>query len=133
LTLRDAHWDDAARTAFHAECDGMTESAVLAVQPDALHLFHAGRAWRFECASDHRQRAAAGGSGDITAPLTGRIVHVAVRAGDAVQAGQRLAVLEAMKMEHTLTAPLAGTVAEVCAQAGGQAVKGALLLRIEGA
>jgi len=50
-----------------------------------------------------------------------------------VQAGQRLMVLEAMKMEHTLTAPVAGVVAEVCVQAGGQSSKGALLMRIEAA
>jgi len=131
LALRDARWLDAARSAFSAECDGITESAVLALQADALHLFHAGRAWRFERVSERKSRAAEGGSGAVTAPLTGRIVEVAVRAGETVQAGQRLLVLEAMKMEHTLTAPIAGVVAEVCAQAGGQSAKGALLLRIE--
>ncbi|MCL1962280.1 MAG: biotin/lipoyl-binding protein [Desulfovibrionaceae bacterium] len=131
LALRDARWLDAARSAFSAECDGMAESAVLALQGDALHLFHAGRAWSFERVSERKRREAAGGSGAVTAPLTGRIVDVAVRQGDVVQAGQRLLVLEAMKMEHTLTAPVAGLVAEVRAQAGGQASRGALLLRIE--
>jgi len=131
LALRDARWLDTARSAFSAECDGMVDSAVLALQAEALHLFHAGRAWSFERVSERKSRAAEGGSGAVTAPLTGRIVDVAVREGEAVQAGQRLLVLEAMKMEHTLTAPVAGVVAEVLAQAGGQASKGALLLRIE--
>ena len=80
---------------------------------------------------ERKPRGAQGGSGAVMAPLTGRIVEVAVREGDTVQAGQRLLVLEAMKMEHTLTAPLAGTVAEVRAQTGGQSTVGALLLRIE--
>ncbi|MDM0018472.1 acetyl/propionyl/methylcrotonyl-CoA carboxylase subunit alpha [Variovorax saccharolyticus] len=131
LALRDARWNDAERTAFSAECDGMVESAVLALQADAVQLFHAGRAWSFERVSERKSRVAAGGGGAVTAPLTGRIVDVAVREGETVQAGQRLVVLEAMKMEHTLTAPIAGVVAEVCVQAEGQSSKGALLLRIE--
>ncbi|SEA37949.1 biotin carboxylase N-terminal domain-containing protein [Variovorax sp. YR216] len=131
LALRDAQWHDADRTAFSVECDGMLESAVLALQADAVQLFHAGRAWSFERVSERKSRVAEGGGGAVTAPLTARIVDVAVRAGETVQAGQRLVVLEAMKMEHTLTAPIAGVVAEVCVQAGGQASKGTLLLRIE--
>ncbi|MDR2154411.1 MAG: biotin/lipoyl-binding protein, partial [Burkholderiaceae bacterium] len=116
---------------FSIECDGIAESLTLAAQPDAIHLFHANRAWSFERVSEHKSRAGESASGAITAPLTGRIVEVAVREGETVQAGQRLVVLEAMKMEHLLTAPAAGTVAEVRAAAGGQATKGALLLRIE--
>ena len=46
-------------------------------------------------------------------------------------AGERLLVLEAMKMEHTLTAPFTGVVRELLAQAGGQALKGALLMQVE--
>ena len=131
LSLRDARWDSADRSVISVECDGMVESAVLAVQVDALHLFHAGRAWHLERVSERKSRVAEGGGGAVTAPLTGRIVEVAVREGDTVLAGQRLVILEAMKMEHTLTASVAGIVAEVCVQAGGQSSKGALLLRIE--
>jgi geranyl-CoA carboxylase alpha subunit len=113
------------------ECDGLVEQLVLAPQGDELHVFQAGRAWRFERVNERKRREAAGGGGAVTAPLTGRIVEVAVREGDTVQLGQRLLALEAMKMEHTLTAPIAGKVVEVCVAAGGQASKGALLLRIE--
>ena len=132
-TLRHAAWQDESLDTLHAECDGVTERILVARQPDALHCFHAGRIWRFDCVSDRTPRNAAVGNGAVTAPLTGRIVEVAVATGDLVQAGQRLVVLEAMKMEHTLTAPLAGVVAEVTAQAGGQSTLGALLLRIEAA
>ncbi|MBB3179308.1 biotin carboxylase N-terminal domain-containing protein [Variovorax sp. Sphag1AA] len=131
FALRGAEWSNTDRTAFSVECDGMVERSVLALQADAVHLFHAGRAWTFERVSERKSRVAEGGGGAVTAPLTGRIVDVAVREGDTVQAGQRLVVLEAMKMEHTLTAPIAGVVVEVCVQAGGQSSKGALLLRIE--
>ncbi|GAB2472366.1 biotin carboxylase N-terminal domain-containing protein [Comamonas humi] len=130
FTLRDAYWNDAQRISLHAECDGMAESVVLAEEEDAFHLFHAGRAWHLARVNDRKSRAEHGGGGRITAPLTGRVVEVAVRNGDTVEAGQRLLVLEAMKMEHTLTAPIAGQVMELNASAGSQASKGALLLRI---
>jgi geranyl-CoA carboxylase alpha subunit len=129
--IAHARWLEAGAVLV-AECDGVTETAVCALHDDgALALFHAGRAHRFAAVDPHRGRAQAVGGGAVTAPLTGRIIEVAVRAGDQVAAGQRLAVLEAMKMEHQLTAPIAGRVADLCAQAGGQATKGALLLRIE--
>jgi 3-methylcrotonyl-CoA carboxylase alpha subunit len=54
-----------------------------------------------------------------------------VAAGDRVAQGQRLAVLEAMKMEHALTAPFDGVVAEVLAAEGAQVEAGAPLLRLE--
>ena len=131
FTLRDAQWDDASRAAFRVECDGVTESLTLAAQAGAIELFHAGRAWSFERVSEHKSRVAEGASGQVTAPLTGRVVQVAVRQGQTVQAGQPLVTLEAMKMEHLLTAPLAGVVGQVCVAPGGQAAKGALLLSIE--
>ncbi len=62
--------------------------------------------------------AAAGGGNRVAAPMTGRIVVVKVAAGDAVEAGQELLVMEAMKMELSLKAPRKGTVASVHAGVG---------------
>ena len=131
LVLHQPQWTDASRSALRAECDGMQESCVIAMDDASVQLWHAGRTWRLDRVSERRQAEAASGGGAVTAPLTGRVVDVAVREGDSVQAGQRLVVLEAMKMEHTLTAPIDGRVAEVLVAAGGQTSKGALLLRIE--
>ena len=64
--------------------------------------------------------AAAAGSGAILAPMPGKVIAVDVAEGDRVTAGQRLMVLEAMKMEHALTAPFDGTVTELSAATGGQ-------------
>lgn len=64
-----------------------------------------------------------GGSDQVLASMDGAMVDVMVKAGDVVEAGQTLAVLEAMKMEHPLKAGVAGTIAEVLVQAGDQ-VKG---------
>ena len=53
-----------------------------------------------------------------------------VKPGDKVQAGDRLAVLEAMKMEHRLTAPFDGTVEAVSSEAGAQVADGMLLVTL---
>jgi len=69
--------------------------------------------------------------GDILAPMPGKVIAVDVTEGQPVEAGQRLMVLEAMKMEHALTAPFAGTVAELAAREGQQVQVEALLARVE--
>ncbi|MFB2532521.1 biotin carboxylase N-terminal domain-containing protein [Paracoccus sp. p4-l81] len=71
------------------------------------------------------------GSGLTLAPMPGLVKAVFVSAGQAVATGDRLAILEAMKMEHTLTASRDGTVAEVLAAAGDQVEAGAPLIRLE--
>ena len=73
------------------------------------------------------------GDGAILSPMPGRIIAVAVAAGDVVAKGQILVTLEAMKMEHGLVAPFDGTVAALSAVEGAQVGEGALLVRIEAA
>ena len=68
--------------------------------------------------------------GRLTAPMPGKVVSFAVKAGDAVTKGQALAVMEAMKMEHTIAAPADGTVAELLFAPGDQVTEGAELLRL---
>ena len=63
--------------------------------------------------------------------MPGRIISVDVKQGDPVTAGQKLLVLEAMKMEQAILAPFDGVVAELKAIAGAQVSEGALLVRIE--
>ena len=77
----------------------------------------------------HAGEAAAEG-GRLTAPMPGKVVSFAVKAGDAVKKGQALAVMEAMKMEHTIAAPVDGTVAELLYAPGDQVNEGAELLRL---
>ena len=76
-------------------------------------------------------RGAAEG-GRLTAPMPGKVVSFAVKAGDKVSKGQALAVMEAMKMEHTIAAPADGTVAELLYAPGDQVAEGAELLSIAG-
>ena len=58
------------------------------------------------------------------------MISYLVKAGDAIKTGQPLAVLEAMKMEHTIAAPRDGTVAELLFAPGDQVTEGAELLKI---
>jgi 3-methylcrotonyl-CoA carboxylase alpha subunit len=71
--------------------------------------------------------------GAVRAPMHGKVVAILVETGDAVRRGQRIAVIEAMKMEHALTAPFDGTVGEITAEVGGQVAEGAIVLRIDAA
>jgi biotin carboxyl carrier protein len=63
--------------------------------------------------------------------MHGKVLAVEVKTGDRVAKGQRLVVIEAMKMEHALNASAAGVVAEVAIAAGDQVAEGARLLVIE--
>ena len=74
------------------------------------------------------QDAAIGGN--LAAPMPGKLLSFAVKVGEQVQAGQVLAVMEAMKMEHTVAAPASGTVAELLYAPGDQVAEGAPLLRL---
>jgi biotin carboxyl carrier protein len=100
--------------------------------------------WRFELDVDSEARArlreratsaradaARGGPSELRAIIPGRVVSVEVAEGDAVEAGGRLLVLEAMKMQNELKAPRAGTVARVAVGAGQTVELGDLLLVIE--
>ncbi len=69
--------------------------------------------------------------GRLTAPMPGKVIALLAKAGDAVTAGQALAVMEAMKMEHTLNAPRDGIVAELLYAVGDQVAEGAELLKLE--
>jgi 3-methylcrotonyl-CoA carboxylase alpha subunit len=68
--------------------------------------------------------------GRLTAPMPGKVVSFSVKAGDQVKKGQALAVMEAMKMEHTIAAPQDGEVGELLFSPGDQVAEGAELLRL---
>ena len=78
-----------------------------------------------------RARAGAAGGGDaVVSPMQGTVLKVEVADGDAVEAGQVLCVVEAMKMENELTAHRAGTVAELSVAAGGGVTNGQVICRV---
>jgi 3-methylcrotonyl-CoA carboxylase alpha subunit len=97
---------------------------------DRVIVFSEGGYFEFE--HGHRGSGTASAhDGDIVAPMPGKVIAVDVTQGQTVEAGQRLLVLEAMKMEHALTAPFAGTVSELTVSEGNQVQVEALLARVE--
>jgi len=68
--------------------------------------------------------------GQLTAPMPGKVIAFLAAAGEQVKRGQPLAVMEAMKMEHTITSPRDGTVAELLYAVGDQVDEGGELLRL---
>ena len=113
-------WGDAPR--LFSQLDWQGETAHLFTPQGATRitvldpLAHAGEA--------------AQEAGRLTAPMPGKVVSFAVKAGDAVKAGQALAVMEAMKMEHTIHAPKDGVVAELLYAPGDQVADGAELIKL---
>ena len=103
--------------------------------PDGVYAFAGGRQAYVQLI-DPLERSAGGpeeGDGGVRAPMHGRVAALYVVEGDAVEAGQRLAVVEAMKMEHALTAPFAGVVREIVSAVGEQVEMGERILRVEAA
>ncbi|MEL6486895.1 MAG: biotin/lipoyl-containing protein, partial [Pseudomonadota bacterium] len=98
---------------------------------DELLWFSLGnaKAYRVKVVRGTGQASAADGA--ILAPMPGKVIAVDVSEGDVVTAGQRLMVLEAMKMEHALTAPFDGTVTGLDASEGGQVQVDAVLCVVE--
>jgi 3-methylcrotonyl-CoA carboxylase alpha subunit len=99
---------------------------------DETYVLRAGRQTRVRI-KDFSSGSAQLGSADglINAPMHGRVLEVLVIAGDQVTNGQRVAVIEAMKMEHTLRAPFDGVVTGISVEAGTQVVEGAEIMVIE--
>jgi 3-methylcrotonyl-CoA carboxylase alpha subunit len=71
------------------------------------------------------------GNGAVLAPMHGKVLAIEVAKGERVRKGQRLAVVEAMKMEHTLHAHADGIVADVAVEPGAQLSEGARILTID--
>ena len=77
-----------------------------------------------------KRGGAAGGSGDLTAQMPGQVRELLAAEGDAVERGQPILLLEAMKMEIRVTAPVAGTVKRLLVKAGDVVERGQRLAEI---
>lgn len=80
---------------------------------------------------DPSASASSGKAGALTAPMPGNVIAVVAKAGDNVSEGDRLLVMEAMKMEHAITAAQDGVIAEMLVSEGDQVEQGALLVRMQ--
>jgi 3-methylcrotonyl-CoA carboxylase alpha subunit len=143
LNVADADGDVSGVLAFREDGDALHISFVqqqVRVQvfheaqghEDVAHVFAPQGATRITVvdALAHAGEAQEAG-GRLTAPMPGKVVSFAVAAGDKVKAGQPLAVMEAMKMEHTIAAPADGEVLELLYAPGDQVAEGEELLKLK--
>jgi 3-methylcrotonyl-CoA carboxylase alpha subunit len=121
--------------AGHAEVsvDGVVAAAdSLAIDgPGAVYVLRHGRQTIVKLKDVEIDVEHLDGDGLVRAPMHGKLLAILVEPGAAVIKGQRLAVIEAMKMEHSLLAPVAGRVSEIAASAGSQIAEGAKIMVIE--
>jgi geranyl-CoA carboxylase alpha subunit len=117
----------------HLDIDGCRQELGFCVgAADTVHLAVAARTLTLRNVLAAAPEQAQGGSGGrVAAPMHGVLVELLVQPGDPVEPGGRLAVLEAMKMQHELLAPVGGTVREVSARAGQQVAADDVLIVIE--
>ena len=125
-------WQQAGDGAFDVQFAGQRLRAQVHVLGEQCHVFAPQGAAVLGLADPlaHAGEVQSEG-GRLTAPMPGKVVSFAVKAGDKVSKGQPLAVMEAMKMEHTIAAPGDGVVAELLYAPGDQVTEGSELLRLE--
>jgi biotin carboxyl carrier protein len=135
LTLRTAEgtvtWDarPAGASLWVLSRDGTDVRAFVARDKAGTWVHVLGRAWLVQAAAGGGSAAGGAADGTVRAPMTGRVLEVLAAEGDAVEAGQRLLVISAMKMRLEITAPVAGTLRKLAAAAGAQ-VEGSDVLAV---
>jgi 3-methylcrotonyl-CoA carboxylase alpha subunit len=123
-----------ARDGIRVTVDGAAPAnhAKAFVAAEDAYVVRAGRQTRVRIKDFSAASASAGaGDGVIKAPMHGKVLELLAAVGERVVSGQRLAVIEAMKMEHTLRAPFAGIVMQVPVGTGAQVVEGARIMMLE--
>lgn len=129
LKVEAARWQDGE---LRLSVDGRTHAVCVAADGPERWASAGGRTYRLtvpQAEKRARRGAASGARHDVLeAPMPGVVRQVLVSAGDGVERGQVLAVLEAMKMEIRVAAPHAGRVERVAVRAGENVQRGQLLV-----
>ena len=115
--------------ALSIDLGGQLMPATVVAGDGVVDVRMAGQSWTLGTRPP-RTKDAGGGHAHMIAPMPGRVLAVDVTPGQAVAEGDRLLVLEAMKMEHRLTARVAGTVQTVHVAVGDQVADGMMLVEI---
>lgn len=116
--------------------DGQVLHGQVVQRESAILVAYAGQAWTFRLVGppdvDERARrqSTASAAHTLTAPMPGTVIKVYVQAGERVEPHQRLAVMEAMKMEHVVEAPYTGTVRAILHAEGEQVPAGEQLIEL---
>jgi 3-methylcrotonyl-CoA carboxylase alpha subunit len=111
--------------------DGQTIIAYSAAEGSMRHVAINGDTYTLTIPDSRRQRRSTANAGDLSAQMPGQVIAVSVSAGDSVQAGQTLVVLEAMKMEIRVAAPADGVVKKVLVSVGDVVERGQRLVEVQ--
>ena len=141
LDARTLDWKDQGATIRDVEMDENRISAVIdGTRVEGFHVQEEDRIWIMRNANtlkleirQHEASTESGGmsDGSVRSSIPGKVTAILVASGDAVEAGQPLLTVEAMKMEHTLVSPRKGTVGPFDIRVGQQIVEQEVLLNIE--
>ena len=117
---------------YELTLEDRTEPMWIVIDGDEVHIHAFGRSWTATLVDPVEAARGGGASGDTTlAPMPGTVVEIAVAAGDEVAQGQRLVVIESMKMQSELVAERDGVVASVFRAVGDTFDRGAPLVALE--
>ncbi len=123
-------WETEQKLTIHFNQQRVTATIITSDQE--LHIFQNGehyRVWRKNPLSDQYYLSST--ENKLTAPMPGIIVDILTKPGEKVKKGDRLVILEAMKMEHTLFAPFDGQIKQIFYNTGDSLTEGVKLLEFE--
>ena len=124
----EADWFDPSEQAV---AEDISMPLVTDLSPRRFAVTTGGDSVLVEVPDFEAEAEALAGGDAVKAPMPGKVIALNVKAGDTVEKGQVVAVMEAMKMEHSLTAPRDGVVAETGAEIGAQVPEGEILVALE--
>ena len=132
---REANVESPVPGIYTVLMDGRSYDAFVEQAPGALIVSIEGHRFEIEVRDPRRMSkrgtgAAGGGVQTLASPMPGKVVRLLVAVGDAVQAGQGVLVIEAMKMQNELKAANAGTVLTIAAKEGATVTAGEALATI---
>jgi 3-methylcrotonyl-CoA carboxylase alpha subunit len=110
--------------------DGRPHRVAAVRAGDRTFVWCDGRAYEFEAARGGRPASGSEHHGGLVSPMPGRVRRVLIAAGAAVERGDALLVLEAMKMEHSIRAPRDGVVRRICVTEGELVESGVELVEL---
>jgi len=128
---KDLEVEEIAPGTFLMRRDGRLETFHCVRDGDEVHLAWQGRSYRLTLLKEGRRAAHRHAAGSLEAPMPGKVTAVKVRAGQAVEKGEEILVVEAMKMENAIRAPKAGRVKALNVKVGEMVGPGAVLAEIE--
>jgi biotin carboxyl carrier protein len=134
--VRDADVEVPEPGVYSVLLDGRSYEARVEERADCLVVVIDGHRFEIEVRDPRRwsRRGSARGAGgvqSVTAPMPGKVVRVLVAAGETVNPGQGIAVVEAMKMQNEMKAPRAGKVIAIAVKEGATVAAGEILATIE--